>query len=204
MPSHLHSLDSGERVESQVSPRPPTEEQSLDQQLIEFRRNKFLAMPIAGAVAWSGIAIASIIFDSTFAKCMSVFVGTGSIFYLGLVVARFTGENLMRKKGDKNYFDTIFLYAVAQAVGVYAIAIPFFMLEAESLPMSVGILTGLMWLPFSALVGHWVGIFHASIRTGLILVIWYVFPDFRFAGTAIAIVGVYLITIMLLLQRKLP
>ncbi|MEM7558750.1 MAG: hypothetical protein AAF394_06475, partial [Planctomycetota bacterium] len=105
---------------------------------------------------------------------------------------------------EKNFFDTIFLFAVAQAVGVYAIAIPFFMVEAESLPLSVGILTGLMWLPFSALVGHWVGVFHATTRSILILFIWYLLPEFRFAGTAIAIVGIYLITINILLQRRIP
>ncbi len=75
----------------------------------------------------------------------------GVIFYLGMFVSKFIGGKLLGKKGAKNFFDTLILCAVAQALGVYAIAIPFFMLEAESLPLSVGILAGLIWLPFSAL-----------------------------------------------------
>ena len=67
--------------------------------------------------------------------------------------------------------------------------------------MSVGILTGLMWLPFSAFINHWVGIFHAFARTALVLVLWYGFPDLRFVLIPFATVGVYVITITLLLRR---
>ncbi len=144
MSSDLISSYSGEKYRNNVCDKAVTSNQlSLDEQLIEIRRNKFLAMPIAGAVAWTGIAI-SLIFESTIAKCMSVFVGTSAIYYLGGFVSKLTGENLLGKKDAKNLFNTIFLYAVAQAPGVYAIAIPFFMLEAESLTLSVVILTGLM------------------------------------------------------------
>lgn len=41
-----------------------------------------------------------------------------------------------------------------------------FLVEPTSLPMSVGILSGLMWIPFSGLIEHWVGFFHAFARTG--------------------------------------
>jgi hypothetical protein len=55
------------------------------------------------------------------------------------------------------------------ALLVYAIAIPFFLIERTSLPLTVGILTGLMWLPFSGMIQHWVGLFHGIARTGLIV-----------------------------------
>jgi hypothetical protein len=46
-----------------------------------------------------------------------------------------------------NFFHRLFLHTVFMAFLVYAIAIPFFLTEPTSLPLSVGI-------------QHWVGIFH--------------------------------------------
>ena len=73
--------------------------------------------------------------------------------------------------------------------------------EPRSLPMSVGILSGLMWLPFSALTGHWIGTFHTFARTALVLVAHYAFPDARFVAIPAVIVGVYLVTIVVLERR---
>src|SRR5690606_37636798 len=94
-----------------------------------------------------------------------------------------------------------FLLAVAQAVAVYSIAIPFFLVDKSSLPLTVGILTGLMWIPFSALIGHWIGFFHAIARTTSVLVLWYVFPDLRFVIIPFTIVAIYAITITALEVR---
>jgi uncharacterized membrane protein YqjE len=68
--------------------------------------------------------------------------------------------------------------------------------------MTVGILTGLMWLPFSWIIKHWVGIFHALIRTASVLVLWYLFPDYRFIAIPFAIVLIYTVTIVILKNRK--
>jgi len=132
---------------------------------------------------------------------MSIFVGTGLIFYLALLVSKFTNEDLLGRNRPKNIFDKYFLLTVAQAVAVYSIAIPFFLVDRTSLPMSVGILTGLMWLPFSGFINHWLGIFHAFARTAAVLTLWYAFPDLRFVAIPFAIVVVYLVTIALLLHR---
>jgi len=132
---------------------------------------------------------------------MSVFVATGLIFSLALLVSKLTGEDLLGRNGPKNVFDRYFLLTVAQAVAVYSIAIPFFLVDRTSLPLSVGILTGLMWLPFSGFIDHWVGIFHFAIRTAAVLILWYAVPDFRFVAIPFAIVAVYVLTIALLLRR---
>jgi len=68
--------------------------------------------------------------------------------------------------------------------------------------MTVGILTGIMWLPFSWIVKHWVGIFHSIFITVSILVFWYVFPEYRFITIPFAIVLIYVVTIIILLNRK--
>ncbi|MEZ5059195.1 MAG: hypothetical protein R2879_19340 [Saprospiraceae bacterium] len=174
---------------------------TLEDQRIEFSNRIFLATPLAGLIVWTIIGIVGIFF-SEFVAVWSIFIGTGSIVYLGLFLSKFTGENFLEKGKPKNDFDTLFLFSTGQAVLVYSIAIPFFLLDHTSLPMTVGILTGLMWLPFSWIIQHWVGIFHALSRTAIILLLWYLLPDLRFVTIPFAIVLHYVITILILRSRK--
>src|SRR5690606_14025652 len=162
---------------------------------------KFLATPLAGMIVWSIIGTIGLFF-SDFIAVWSIFIGTGSIVYLGLFLSKFTGENFLDKSKPKNEFDTLFLFTAAQAILVYAIAIPFFLVDHSSLPMSVGILTGLMWVPFSWIVKHWVGIFHALSRTILVLTLWYLLPEHRFIVIPFGIVLIYLVTLLILRNRK--
>ncbi len=174
---------------------------SLEEQRIEFANAKFLATPLAGLIVWTIIGIIGIFF-SDFVAIWSIFIGTGSIVYLGLFLSKFTGENFLDKNKPKNEFDTLFLFTAGQAIAVYSIAIPFFLVDYSSLPMSVGILTGLMWLPFSWIIKHWVGIFHTLIRTFLVLALWYLLPEYRFIAIPFGIVLVYMVTIIILKNRK--
>ena len=174
---------------------------TLEEQRIEFSNQKFLATPLAGLIIWTIIGCVGIFF-SDFIAVWSIFIGTGSIVYLGLFLSKFTGEDFLDKNKPKNEFDTLFLFTAGQAILVYAIAIPFFLLDHTSLPMSVGILTGLMWLPFSWIIKHWVGIFHTITRTILVLVLWYLLPENRFVAIPFGIVVMYIITILLLQNRK--
>lgn len=158
-------------------------------------------MPIAGTIAWL-VAGAAGMWLGTRGAAIVLFAATGSIFYLGLVVARFTGEDLLGRTRPGNFFDRLFLLTIAMACGVYAIAIPFFLVEPTSLPLTVGILTGLMWIPFSGLLGHWIGFFHAITRTVLIVVAWYLWPEHRFVSIPAVIIAVYLVTIRVLAARS--
>ncbi|MGZ8379109.1 MAG: DUF7010 family protein [Gemmatirosa sp.] len=173
---------------------------TLDQQHAAFLRSRFLAMPIAGTIAWAVIGAAGAVLPLRQAV-WALFIGTGSIFYLGLAIARLTGEDLLGRESRGNFFDRIFILTVVQAVLVYALAIPFFLVEPTSLPLSVGVLTGLMWIPFSALAQHWVGLFHGIVRTVLVVVAWYLFPAHRFVAVPAVIVAVYLVTIAVLARR---
>jgi hypothetical protein len=174
---------------------------TLEQQRIEFINQKFLATPLAGLIVWTIIGVIGIFF-SDFIAVWSIFIGTGSIVYLGLFLSKYTGENFLDKNKPKNEFDTLFLFTAAQAILVYAIAIPFFLVDFSSLPMSVGILTGLMWLPFSWIIKHWVGIFHTLVRTISIVSLWYLLPDYRFIVIPFSIVIIYIITLIILKNRK--
>jgi hypothetical protein len=174
---------------------------TLDEQRIEFANRKFLATPLAGLIVWTIIGIVGIFF-SDFIAVWTIFIGTGSIVYLGLFLSKFTGEHFLDKNKPKNEFDTLFLFTAAQAILAYSIAIPFFLVDYSSLPMSVGILTGLMWLPFSWIVKHWVGVFHTLVRIIVVLVLWYLLPEYRFIAIPFGIVMIYVFTLIILRNRK--
>lgn len=177
------------------------ENRTLEQQRIEFINQKFLATPLAGLIIWNIIGLIGIFF-SDFVAVLSIFIGTGSIVYLGLFLSKFTGENFLDKNKPKNEFDTLFLFTAGQAILVYSIAIPFFLVDYSTLPMTVGILTGLMWLPFSWIIKHWVGIFHTLTRIISVLTLWYLLPEYRFIAIPFAIVLIYIITLIILKNRK--
>jgi hypothetical protein len=174
---------------------------SLEEQRIEFSKGRFLAMPIAGTIAWAIVGVVSP-FVSTGLASWILFICTGMIFLLGLLLARLLGENLIGN--TQNEFDRLFFMTVQMSWLVFAIAIPFFMIEPTSLPLSVGILAGLMWLPFSWIIRHWVGQFHAFSRTILVVIAWFVFPEQRFVVIPALIVVIYLMTIYVLATRQRP
>ncbi len=173
---------------------------TLDEQRREFAQRRFLAMPLAGMVAWGLVGVAGAFLPAG-PEVWVLFGATGSILFLGIFFSRFTGENFFDKQRPKNVFDGLFLRTVAMAVLVYAIAIPFFQADYTSLPLSVGILSGLMWLPLSWIIGHWVGTFHTLARTALITAVWYGFPRTRFIAVPAVIVAVYAVTIFVLEVR---
>ena len=174
---------------------------TLEEQKQEYKRSKLLAMPIAGSIAWLIVGIGGIFLSLT-AKVWVLFIATGCIAYLGMFVSKFTGENFLDKTKPKNTFDKLFFLTVGQALLVYSIAIPFFLVDYSSLPLTVGILTGLMWLPLTWIIDHWVGIFHAVARTVLVLILWYLLPEHRFVAIPFAIVLIYMLTIAVLMNRK--
>lgn len=177
-----------------------TGSRTLDEQRDEFARGRFLAMPIAGAIMWFFIGLAGA-FLPVAAAAWALFIGTGMIFYVGLLVARFLGEDLLGKTRKDNAFDRLFLLTVLMAWLVFAIAIPFFMIDRTSAPLTVGILAGLMWIPFSWMIQHSIGLFHGIARTALVVTAWYLFPAHRFVVIPALIVAVYVVTIFVLARR---
>ncbi len=174
---------------------------TLEKQKEEFKQSKLLATPIAGLIAWLIVFISGL-FLSDEITVWVLFIATGSIVYLGMGISKLTGENFLDKNKPKNTFDRLFFYTVVQAILVYSIAIPFFIENYTSLPLTVGILTGLMWLPLSWIIDHWVGIFHSIVRTISVLALWYLFPTNRFVVIPLAIIIIYIITIIILNNRK--
>lgn len=173
---------------------------TLDDQRQEFARRRFLAMPLAGVVGWTIAGIAGLTLSPLLAV-WALFIATGAIAYLGILISRYTGENFSDQSRPRNAFDALFFHTVGMSLLVYAIAIPFFLEDYTSLPMTIGILSGLMWVPLSWTIRHWVGIFHGVVRTAVILIAWYALPAHRFVAIPAVIIAVYLATIVILERR---
>lgn len=173
---------------------------TLDQELALFRQRRFLAMPLAGTLAWGLVGVAGALLPLQ-AACIALFICTGCIVYLGMGLSKLTGENFMDKQRPKNRFDSLFMHGVAQAVLVYAIALPFYAVDRSSLPLTVGILTGLMWLPFGWIIGSWVPAAHTVVRTVAIVAVWLAFPAQRMVLIPVVIVIAYLPTMWWLERR---
>jgi len=173
---------------------------SLEAQRVEFSRRRGLAMPLAGTLAWAGIGLVGWL-GSPFQAVMALYFGTGAIFYLGAFLSRWTGENFFARNKPKNEFDRLFISAVVMCLLIFAIALPWATKDYQSLPLSFGVLAGLMWLPFSWIIQHWVGVFHALARSVLVLGAWYAFPAQRFVLIPALIVAVYLVTIWVMERR---
>ena len=173
---------------------------SLEAQRREFASRRLLAMPLAGTIAWIAAGVAGALLPPVQAT-WALFIATGSIVYLGIFLSRFTGEHFTSRTRPKNTFDTLFFLTVGMSLMVYAIAIPFFMVDYTSLPLTVGVLAGLMWLPMTWIIEHWVGIFHTVARTLLVTAAWFLFPTQRFTVIPAVIVAVYAVSIIALEQR---
>lgn len=174
-------------------------ERTLEVQLVEYRRRRLLAMPLAGSLAWAVVALGGAMAPRY--AFLILFAATGSIAYLGMALSKLTGEDFLDRSRPKNAFDGLFFHSVGMAVLVYAIAIPFFMVQPSSLPLSVGILTGLMWVPMSWILQHWIGIGHAVARTLAIVAVHYAFPEHRFIAVPLVVIATYAITIVVLERR---
>lgn len=107
---------------------------SLDEQRRMFAANRFLAMPLAGTIAWSAIGIAGTQLSVRQAG-LFLYVASGMIVWLGIFISRFTGENFLDKTKPKNEFDSLFMHTVVMALMVFAIAFPFALVDGTSVPL---------------------------------------------------------------------
>lgn len=173
---------------------------TLDQHLAAYRQRRFLAMPLAGALAWLAVLAAGQWLDARW-HLPVLFVATGCIAYLGMGLSQLTGENFLAKDKPKNRFDALFMLCVGQALLAYAIAIPVALKMPASAPYTVAMLTGFMWLPCAWLMGHWIAAFHAVARTLLLLAAWLLAPADGYLWAPVIVLAMYALTIGVLEQR---
>jgi hypothetical protein len=178
-------------------------EPTLSELRAAFGRSRLLAMPIAGTIAWSAAGIFGLVLRDEDSASMALFLCMPAVFPLAMLIGRWTGDDFFGS-AQRNDLDSLFGYGIVMSILVWAIVIPFWLIEPSSLPLGAGVLAGLMWVPLSWIIQHWVGLFHAIARTVLVLAAWLLFPDHRFAAVPFVIVFVYLVSIVALATRARP
>ncbi len=173
---------------------------SLEQQREDFKKNRFIAMPLAGTLVWALLGM-SAPFVSELTITWMLYIGTGAIFYLGAGLSYLTGERFFAKKAAKNSFDRLFFVGMIMSLLVFAIALPVAAIDHTTVPLSIGILAGLMWMPLSWAIEHWIGYFHTLTRTFGIVAAWYLFPEARVEAISAVIVAVYIVSLITLERR---
>ena len=172
----------------------------LEQQREDFKTNRFIAMPLAGTLVWALLGM-SAPFVSELTITWMLYIGTGAIFYLGAGLSYLTGERFFAKKAAKNSFDRIFFVGMIMSLLVFAIALPVAAIDHTTVPLSIGILAGLVWMPLSWAIEHWIGYFHTLTRTFGIVAAWYLFPEARVEAISAVIVAVYIVSLITLEHR---
>jgi hypothetical protein len=170
--------------------------QTLAELRTDFRRSggKFLSMPIAGAVAWSAVAISGIFLPAAGAA-IALIVACAAITPLSLMIARFLHERLV---GGANDLGRLMGRSMLMVNLFWTVAVSFWVVEPTSLPLTAGTILGLQWIVLGWIIRHWIGLFHAIVRTFLIVTVWWLFPESRFVAVPVAIVAVYLVSIVVL------
>lgn len=178
-----------------------TNNKTLEQQLSDFRSKRYLAMPLSGAIVWAIIGLLCFVL-TPYQQVMATFIGTGSIIYLAMAIAKFTGENIsFQKNSERNWFDTMFLAGVGMSFLVFAISIPMFIENYQALPFALAVQTGLMWLLFGVLAKAPVAYIHTFVRTVACTAAYLTMPEQSFWLQPLIVVLCYGFTIPVLELR---
>jgi hypothetical protein len=156
-------------------------------------------MPIAGAIIWSFVALLSTQFDEKSAVYILLFA-TGGIFPIALVIAKIRHEDLV---SSSNPLAKLMGLCILMVNLLWAVHIPLLLNAPEFVPLSLGIGLGLHWVVYSWIINHPLGLIHAVLRSLLILVAWYLFPNNGIFAISSVIVLTYLISIYQMLTREI-
>ena len=166
----------------------------------EWSAKRSLSMPIAGAIYWLVVAIVSTQVPVS-AGLLVLLFGSGLIFPIALLISKITKEVVF---SSKNPLAKLMGASVLMVNLLWAVHIPLFLYAPEFLTLSLGIGLGLHWVVYSWIIQHPLGLIHAGLRTALILVMWFSFPESRILAVGVSIVFVYCLSIWQMISRPLP
>src|ERR1035437_8917542 len=166
----------------------------------EQETNRSLSMPLAGAFVWLAIAVFGWLLPENRAAVAMLF-GTGLIFPVALLIAKFRRENLT---GRLNPLSRLMGMTVLMVNLLWAVHLPLLLGAPRFFPLSLGIGLGIHWIVYSWIIQHPVGLIHAMLRTGLVVTAWSAFPNGRMLAIPAVIVMVYLISLVMMARRPIP
>ena len=166
----------------------------------ELRTNRAMSLPMAGLIVWSAIGVLGLALPPKQAVFALVWA-TGAIFPIGLLIARFRGEELV---SNKNLLAGLMGVCVLMVNLLWALHIPLLVTAPTFVPLSVGVGLGLHWVVYSWIVRHPVGYIHAVIRTLGLLCAWVLVPTNSVTACALVICAVYGLSLYLMASREIP
>lgn len=175
-------------------------ELTLDEYRRDLKKRRFMALPTAGAIVWLVVALSSV-FATDVVTSLIMVTGTCTLVYFASAIAHFTGERFITLHSPTNPFEQLLVYCFTGSLCAYALIIPLYMQDISTLPLTVGVLASLIWLPYSWIIEHWVGVVHVATRMLLLPLAWYFFPEYRFTLIPMLIFALYVFTAMVLEHR---
>jgi hypothetical protein len=158
-----------------------------------------LAMPIAGAAAWTIAGVSGLFLSQENATYVLLFA-TGAIFPLALLVGRQLNENILSRS---NPLARLMGMSVLMVNLLWALHITLLVGDFEYFPLSIGIALGIHWIIFSWIKGHHVGLVHALLRTVLVTAMWWLVPGNRVSAVAVGVVIAYLYSITVMTRQPI-
>ncbi len=156
-----------------------------------------LAMPIAGAVAWTIAGVAALFLSQRDATYVLLFA-TGGIFPLALAIGRSLNENILSRA---NPLARLMGMSVLMVNLLWALHLTLLIRDFEFFPLSLGIGLGLHWVVFSWIKNNNVGLVHAALRTTLVTALWWLIPDNPIAAVSLGVLVAYLYSIVVMSRQ---
>lgn len=171
--------------------------QSLDSQRQSFilASGRFLAFPLAGAIVWLTVGVASLALPPITGVYVLVF-GTGAIFPLALLLAKATKQQVFQ---PGNQFASLMGLSVLMVNLLWALHFILAPRLPSIVPLSIALALGLHWIVFGWIIRSPLGLVHAIARTVLCSTAFLMFPANQIASVAFAVVLCYAFTIFQLL-----
>lgn len=164
----------------------------------DLRSKRSLSMPAAGLVVWAAIGILSLFLRPGAAVYALVF-GTGAIFPVALLIAKWRGEELVN---NTNPLAKLMGVCVLMVNLLWAVHIPLLLRAPEFVPLSLGVGLGLHWMVYSWIIQHPLGYQHAILRSLGLVLAWFAFPDTIVTASAAVVVTAYALTLVQMRGRQ--
>lgn len=148
-----------------------------------------IALPVAGAIYWIGLAVASNYLDpANWAMIAAVF--SGMIFPLGLLLQKPLASPFMKAKSPLSGAAMLSVASINLLWPVHAVI---FNAAPEAAPLTLALGMTLHWPVIGWTYGSRVAIVHAFVRAAVVSVLWFAVPEGRFDILPLAVAALYLL-----------
>lgn len=152
---------------------------------------RFLAFPIAGALVWLVVGLASLVVPASIALYILLFA-TGAIFPLALLVAKITKQQVFPRR---NPFGSLMGMAVLMVNLLWALHVILVLRAPALAPLAIALALGIHWIVFGWIIQSAIGLVHAVARCILCTASFLLFPQHSVCAVALPVVLCYAFTI---------